>query len=123
MSIQQLFTSSKNYLKRHPKSGSANLAAPATLNSYSFYESKIQIPHGLSYIPMVRVYYEPYTNGRVYPATGTRVSGAGTGVAFGDILCLWEIDSTNLTITLEQDSTFAPKTGTRTVYWVIYWDN
>lgn len=121
MSVQQLFTSSKNYLKRHPKSGSATIASPSTLNGSTFlYESIITIPHGLSYIPMVRVYYEPYTNGRVYPATGTRVSGAGPGLAYGDIMCLWEIDSTNLTISLESVNS---QTGTRTVYWVIYWDN
>ena len=121
MSVQQLFTSSKNYLKRHPKSGSATIASPSTLNGATFlYESKLIIPHGLSYIPMVRVYYEPYTNGRVYPATGTRVSGAGPGLAYGDIMCLWEIDSTNLTISLESVNS---QTGTRTVYWVIYWDS
>jgi len=121
MSIQQLFTSSKNYLKRHPKSGSSTMTAPDTLNGSTFlYERILTIPHGLGYVPMVRVYYEPYLDGKVYPATGSRVSGAGPGVAYGDTMCLWELDETNLTISLEAVN---PQTGVRNVYWIIYWDN
>lgn len=124
MSVQQLFTSSKNYLKRHPKSGSATIAAPSTLNgATNLYERITTIPHGLGYVPMVRVYYEPFTNGRVYPATGSRVSGAGTGLNLGDVMCLWELDENNLTITLASDGFSAVPTGSRTIYWVIYWDN
>jgi hypothetical protein len=119
MSVQ--FTSDKNYLKRHPSSGQTTVASPSTLNGSTFlYEKVITIPHSLGYVPMIRVYYEPYTNGAVWPATGSRVSGAGAGLAYGDIMCLWEVDSTNLTISLESVNS---QTGSREVYWVIYWDN
>lgn len=124
MSVQQLFTSSKNYLKRHPKSGSATISAPTTLNgATSMYENILKVPHDLGYIPMVRVYYEPFTNGRVYPATGSRLSGAGTGLQLGDIICVWEVSETELEITLASDGFSPANTGSRAVYWVIYWDN
>lgn len=122
MSIQ--FTSNKNYLKRHPSSGQATVAAPSTLNGATFYYEKIlTIPHNLGYVPMVRVYYEPFTDGAVWPSTGSRVSGSGTGLSPGDIMCFWEVDENNLTISLESDSVYPVKTGSREVYWVIYWDN
>lgn len=124
MSVEQLFTSSKNYLKRHPSSGSTSMAAPTVLNgATSLYENILTIKHNLGYVPMVRVYYEPFTNGRVYPATGSRVSTAGTGLNLGDIICLWEVSETDLTITLASDGFSAVNTGSRNVYWVIYWDN
>lgn len=124
MNLKNFFTSQKNYLKRHPSSDSAQLAAPATLNALTFlYETILTVPHNLGYIPMVRVYYEPFTNGAVWPATGSRVSEAGPGLTIGDIMCFWEITTTDLRISLEQSSLSAPQTGTRTVYWVIYWDS
>lgn len=122
MSIQ--FTSEKNYLKRHPSSGNMTVVAPSTLNGSTFmYEKVVTITHNLGYVPMVRVYYEPYTDGAVWPSTGSRVSGAGPGLSPGDIMCFWEVSSTVLTISLESDSVYPVKTGSREVYWVIYWDN
>lgn len=122
MSIQ--FTSEKNYLKRHPSSGQVAVDAPSAVNGATFLREKmITIAHNLGYVPMVRVYYEPFTDGAIWPATGSRVSGAGTGLSPGDIMCFWEIDENNLTISLESDSVYAAKTGTRNVYWIIYWDN
>lgn len=113
------FTSGKNYLKRASSSGSANVTAPTTLNTWFNYVSTYTIPHGLSYIPEVRVYFEPFADGKVYPACGDRFTQYGDGLNVGDIICTWEIDATNLTIYLESASA---KTSTRPVYWVIYLD-
>lgn len=121
MSVQQHFTSQKNYLKRHPSSGSTSLAAPSTLIGFTYYRSSITIPHNLGYVPRVRVYYEnSASDGKVYPAGGRRIGGTYLGLAFNSIYCLWEATSTDLTIYLESA---ASKTGSRTVYWVIYWDS
>ena len=114
------FTSAKNYLKRASSSGSANVAAPvAPLNAWFNYVSTYTVPHGLSYIPEVRVYFDPAADGKVYPACGNRFTQYGDGLNVGDVICTWEIDATNLTIYLESASV---KTGTRPVYWVIYLD-
>lgn len=121
MSGKQYFTSEKNYLKRQPITGSSAMSAPSTIAAWFNYTSSLTISHGLGYVPMVRVYYEPdASNGKVYPATGRRLAGFGPGLTYGDVMCLWEVDSTNLTIYLESVSS---KTGTRNVYWVIYLDS
>lgn len=109
----------KNYMKRAPSSGSANVTAPSSLAVWGNYVTTYTVPHGLSYIPEVRVYYEPTADGRVWPASGNRFTQYGDGLNVGDILCTWEIDSTNLTIYLESATT---ETGTIPVYWVIYLD-
>lgn len=109
----------KNYLKRASTSGSADVPAPTTLNAWFNYVSTYTVPHGLGYIPEVRVYYEPAADGRVWPASGDRFTGYGDGLSAGDVLCTWEIDATNLTIYLES---LSAKTSTRPVYWVIYLD-
>lgn len=120
MSVQY-FTSQKNYLKRHPLSGSTSLAAPSTLVGGTYYRSSITIPHNLGYVPRVRVYYEnSASDGKVYPAGGRRNGGTYLGLAFNSIYCLWEVTSTNLTIYLESAIS---QTGSRTIYWVIYWDS
>lgn len=118
MSVQ--FTSLKNYLKRHPSSGSANVDAPTSTAAWSNYVSTYTVTHNLGYVPMVRVYYEPNADGKVYPATGRRLAASGPGINYNDIICLWEVSSTTLTIYLESASS---ETGTRPVYWVIYFDS
>lgn len=120
MSAQQYFTSQKNYLKRHPISGSASIAAPSTLIAFSYYRTAYTVTHNLGYVPKIRVYYEnSASDGKVYPSGGRRLSGAYPGLAANSIYCLWEATSTTLTIYLESATT---KTGVRTVYWIIYWD-
>lgn len=120
MSGKKLFTSEKNVLKRHPISGSMNAAAPSTLSAWSNYVSTAVIPHNLGYVPRVRVYYEPFSNGKVYPATGRRLSGTGPGLGASDVMCLWELDENNLTIYLEST---VSKTTAVPIYWVVYLDN
>ena len=119
MSSIKYFTGEKNYLKRAPSSGSRTVAAPATLSAWSNYITTTTIPHGLSYIPEVRVYYEPFNDGRIFPNTGERFLAYGGGLNVGDIICNWEIDATNLTIYLESATA---ETGTIPIYWVIYLD-
>lgn len=120
MSIEQSFTSKKNYLKRHTSSGQASVTGPGVLAAWFNYYSTYTVAHNLGYVPMVRVYYEPYKDGKIYPATGRRLSGLGPGLAYGDTICLWEADTANLTIYLER--ALAPDTGAYPVYWVIYLD-
>jgi len=119
MSGQTFFNTQKDYLKRHPASGSTTVAAPSVQAAWFNYVTTYTVPHNLGYIPLVRVYYEPYSNGKIYPATGSRISGFGPGLSYGDIICLWEIDNSNLTIYVESANSH---TGTVPIYWVIYWD-
>ncbi len=114
------FNSRKNYLKRHPVSGSTSIPAPATFATWANYVSTFTVNHNLGYVPQVRVYYEPYSDGKVYPAIGDRLTGTGPGINYNDIICLWEVDSTNLTIYLESASS---ETGTVPIYWVVYLDS
>lgn len=123
MNVQQYFTSQKNYLKRHPSSGSTSMPAPSTLIAGYLYRSSITIPHNLGYIPKVRVYFEnSVSDGKVYPAGGRRLAGTYPGLPFTGMYCLWEVTTTDLTIYLESSTAAGPQTGNRTVYWVIYWD-
>lgn len=120
MSGQQYFTSQKNYLKRHPLSGSASVSAPSTSISGLYYRTTYTITHNLGYVPRIRVYYEnSASDGKIYPAGGRRNGGTYVGLPFNSIYCLWEATSTTLTIYLESATT---KTGVRNVYWVIYQD-
>lgn len=121
MSQQQYFTSQKNYLKRHPISGSASISAPSTLVGGLFYRTSYVVAHNLDYVPKVRVYFKnSASDGKVYPAGGSRLSGLYPGLAYNSLYCLYEATSTNLTIYLESPAT---QTGSRTIYWVIYMDN
>lgn len=121
MSVQQYFTSQKNYLKRHPSSGSASITAPSTLRSWGNYTTTFTVSHNLGYVPQVRVFYEnSASDNKVYPAGGTRLAASYPGIAGSPIFCLWDVDSTTLTIILESGTT---KTGVRNIYWVVYWDS
>lgn len=122
MSILSLF-GEKNTLKRSSLSDTANIAAPQTaapwIGGTSFYTSYV-VAHSLGYIPEVRVFFaNSDSDGKIYPAGGRRLSGFYPGLAANQIICLWEVDATNLTITLESNTT---KTGTRDIWWVIYLD-
>lgn len=114
------FNTNKNYLKRASSSGMTSMTAPNSLNSWFNYESTLSIPHGLSYRPKrVRVYYEPFADGKIYPASGSRLSGTAIGVPVNETVCFWDVDSTNLNIQLES---LTSETGTRNVYYIIYLD-
>lgn len=114
------FSTNKNYLKRALSSGSQAMTAPNTLNAWFNYQSTLSIPHGLGYRPKrVRVYYEPFADGKIFPASGSRLSATAIGVPFNETVCFWDVDSTNLNIQLESA---ASETGTRNVYYIIYLD-
>ncbi len=113
------FTTEKNYLKRDPSSGSTSMTAPNALSAWSNYVTTYPVNHNLGTVPIVRVYYEPFNNGKIFPATGRRLAGLGVGVSYGGIVCLYELSATTLTIYLESANS---QTGTIPVYWVIYKD-
>lgn len=113
----------KNVLKRSSLSGNVSVAAPSTVSAWLNRVTTTVILHNLGYIPMVRVYYEQSeTNGIVYPAGGSRLATTYIGVGGSPIICLYEIDETNLTIYLESDRFVAAQTGNRTIYYTIYKD-
>lgn len=64
------FISTRNYMKKDiASSGTSSLAGPSV--SFYFgngYKSTLTIPHNLGYVPLFRVYYEPYRDGRVMEA-------------------------------------------------------
>ena len=116
-----LFTSNKNYLKRDPTSGSTEIPGPTAVAAWFNYATEYPIEHNLGYVPLVRVYYEPFKDGKIYQATGRRLSGLGPGLAYGDTMCFFEITSTTLTISLER--ALAPDSDNYPIYWVIYRDS
>ena len=111
------FTRRKQYLKRSSFCDSVDMAAPSVVAPWFNYVSTLPIPHNLGYVPDVRVGYEPNNDGVVYPATGRRLSGTGLGLSPGDIICLWEVTETELTIYLESTASHA---GTIPVHYIIY---
>lgn len=62
-------TSDKNYMKRHPASGSRTMKGPDTSRFFgSWYTRDLVIPHGIGKPPMIRVFYEPFLDGKVFEA-------------------------------------------------------
>lgn len=112
------FTTNKNYMKRF-MSGTEVIAAPSVVQPWFNYMNSTTIVHGLGYIPVVRIYYEPFNDGRIFPASGSRVSASGIGIPFNDIVCLFEVTDNVVTVYLESASS---ETGTRPIYYVIYLD-
>lgn len=113
----------KNNLKRDTSSGSASIAAPATVSAWVNLITTYTVTHNLGVIPKVRVYFEQSaTDGKIYPAGGRRFTGHYSGIALdvNAIECLWEVTTTTLTIYLES---IVAKTGNRNIYWVIYKDS
>lgn len=56
-------------MKKHPASGSTTMLGPNVDFWFgSGYKRVLAIPHNLGYIPMFRVDYEPYRDGRVMEA-------------------------------------------------------
>lgn len=63
----QFNTQDRNYMKRSPISSTTQLAGPNQL-MFSYYRRTLTINHNLKYVPLVRVYYEPYRDGRIMEA-------------------------------------------------------
>ena len=63
------FLSTRNYMKRHESSGTYLLAGPNTARFFSsYFTSEVAIPHNLGYVPLFRMYYEPFQNGELFEA-------------------------------------------------------
>lgn len=63
------FISDKNYMKKDPSSGTANLQGPNVSKYFgNLYISQQVVNHDLGYTPLFRVYYEPYRDGRIMEA-------------------------------------------------------
>jgi hypothetical protein len=116
------FWSGKNYMKRDVSSGTASLNAPATPMS-SNYITVYTITHNLGFIPFVRLYYQPFKDGAIYNAQGSRINSRVRkidGTANYGPYCLGTVTSTTLRIELGYYTNAL--TGTYPVYWVIYKD-
>lgn len=65
-----LFTTQKNYMKRSPASGTYTHTWSGTSRfGGAWYTSEFSVAHEVSgKIPMFRLYYEPYRDGRIFEA-------------------------------------------------------
>lgn len=118
------FTAKRNYMKRDASSISANLDAPVTsAYSGSLYVTNYTVTHNLGFVPVFRIYYEPFGDGVIWPAMGTRLSqnainprspgSTGPGLI---------ASPTTTTLNLQLFYGTNALTGTYPVYWVIYKD-
>lgn len=78
--------SGKNVLK-HAFSDSDTMDKPNTLSGLSYFSTKT-ILHDLGYVPLVRVYYDPDNDGKIFPCIGERSETsdsplAGPGAVLG----------------------------------------
>lgn len=120
------FDSRKNYLTRDNSSGSTNMSGPS-VSAYSGYifTSNLVINHNLGYVPLFRVYYEPFGDGTVFPGITLRRSQRAfnllpTGTSDGPGMIYWA-DKNTVTIQLfYTDASLVNKTFP--VYYVIYKD-
>lgn len=119
-------TSDKNYMKRHPASGSGTMKGPNTAQLFSYYTRDLVIPHNIGKPPMVRVFFEPFRDGKIYegiqdgqyylsnpPNTYGGTEDAPTMLIY--------TDSVNLYIRLF----FTQNTLANVdipIHWIIYWD-
>lgn len=63
------FISTRNYMKRHDSSGSDTMLGPNTSRFFgNYYTRDYEVTHDLLYVPLFRVYYEPYRDGKIYEA-------------------------------------------------------
>lgn len=118
------FTSNKNYMKRDVSTGSTSLAAPVT-SAYggSVYVTNYTFSHTLAMNPTFRVLYEPFKDGVIWPAMGSRqigsVSNPNNLSQSGPGLIAWP--GTNQ-ITIQLFYFTNSLTGTYPVYFVPYRD-
>lgn len=124
MSNNIFFTSAKNYMKQDASSGSANIAAPVTsaYSGYIFVTNYI-VNHNLGYVPMYRVYYEPFKDGVIWPVLGTRFdeeafNPQNTALTGPGLFAYATSTQLNIQIYYINNTL----TGTYPIYWVIYKD-
>jgi hypothetical protein len=125
--MSRQITSDKNYMKRHPASGSDVMLGPNTSRfGGAWYTRDYVIPHNIGACPMIRVFYEPFRDGKLYEAVqddqyylSNPINTYG-GTEDGPTLMAF-VDETNLTLRMF----FAFNTLAAIsipIYWVIYWD-
>jgi hypothetical protein len=120
------FNSTKNYLKRTANSGKSTMLGPnSSIYSGYLYQRTTTIAHGLGFVPLCRVYYEPFGNGVIHPIISLPLQQVannlvGPGSGSGPGLIYWA-DATNLNIRLYyKDATLAA--NSYPIYYVIYQD-
>ena len=69
------YDSRKNIMKRQIY-GTEHIEAPTTSAYVLNYCSTVHtIPHGLTYVPVFRAFYEPFGDGVIWPPLSNRLSG------------------------------------------------
>lgn len=123
MTGQLNFTSSKNFMKRDTSSGTQSVAAPVTVFLTFQYATVTPVAHNLGFIPIFRVYYEPFKDGVIWPALGNRTTAFAVNprnaAETGPYLLAYP-DSANLTVEIGYSTNVL--TGTYPIYYVIYKD-
>lgn len=120
-------TSDKNYMKRNPASTHTTMLGPDTLRfGGSWYTRDKVIPHTVKKPPLVRVFYEPFGDGKLYEAIQdsqnflTNPPNTYGGTQDGPTLMV-SFDADNLYLRM-----FFPNNTKAAVsypiYYVIYWD-
>lgn len=67
--MSRQLTSDKNYMKRHPASASQNMLGPNVSQfGGAWYTRELVIPHNIGKPPMIRVFFEPFRDGKIYEA-------------------------------------------------------
>lgn len=121
------FISNKNYMKKDPSSGVSTMLGPNVSQFFGSYFNRVTtIPHNLGYVPLFRVYYEPYRDDKVMEAfqdTNYALPETPNIVRVNAIAptCMAWADETNLYIELDfWDNTLAALDYP--IYWTIYKD-
>lgn len=121
------FISTKNYMKKDESSGSTDLQGPNESKYFgNLWITQHVISHNLGYVPLFRVYYEPYRDGRVmegFQDNGWFLPSSPNEVRITEVaptIMAWA-DENKLYIELNYiNNTLAGVTFP--VYWVIYKD-
>ena len=111
-------------MKRDISTGSQNFAAPVTsVYLGSQYVTRVTISHGLGIVPFFSLHYEPFADGVVWEALGSRSQGRVQNpripANYGPYLIGWA-DTSNIYIELGYIANTL--TGTFPVYYTIYRD-
>lgn len=107
-------------MKRDSSTSSTILAAPTTAFE-GLFVTNFTIAHNLGFIPFFRVAYEPFNDGVIWPALGSKLQGSATNprntATTGPGLIVWAPDVNNLKIQIYYTSNSLGHTVP--LYWVI----
>jgi len=115
--------SGKNVLK-HALSDSDTMDKPNTSDGFLGYFSTKVITHNLGYVPLVRVSYDPDSDGSIFPANGQgRVESTSNRSPLQTVAPFWFYvdDVTTTTFTLRTYKT-SQLSGTFPFYYRVYKD-